>query len=259
MVANRTRRIVFTRSVWQESGLAGKWQDSPIGQIPGDWELTTLGEICQRGGGYIQTGPFGSQLHASDYVSIGIPSIMPVNIGDNRVIVDSIAKVKKQDAERLNRHRVRSGDIIYSRRGDVERRALVRPEQDGWLCGTGCLKIDLGTGVVDPLYVSYYLGHCDVRSFISRHAVGSTMPNLNTTIMSSVPFVLPPPDQQRAIARILGALDDKIELNCRMNRALEAMAQALFKSWFVDFDPVIAKREGRKPVGMDDATAALFP
>jgi len=239
--------------------LTGKRIDSPIRQFPSDWELTTLGEVCKRGGGHIQTGPFGSQLHASDYVSAGIPSIMPVNIGDNRVIADNLAKVRERDAERLKRHRVKHGDIIYSRRGDVERRALVREKQQGWLCGTGCLKIDLGAYIVDPLYASYYLGHPDIRSFISRHAIGSTMPNLNTTIMSSVPFLLPPPDEQRAIARILGSLDDKIELNRQMNRTLEAMTQALFKSWFVDFDPVIAKREGRRPFGMNDATASLFP
>ena len=85
------------------------------------------------------------------------------------------------------------------------------------------------------------------------------MPNLNTTIMSAVPFALPPLAEQKAIAAVLGALDDKIELNRRMNATLEAMARALFLSWFVDFDPVRAKLDGRKPVGLDDATAALFP
>ncbi|MCW5788846.1 MAG: restriction endonuclease subunit S [Polyangiaceae bacterium] len=85
------------------------------------------------------------------------------------------------------------------------------------------------------------------------------MPNLNTSIMSAVPFVLPPLPEQRAIARILGTLDDKIELNRKMNETLEAMARALFKSWFVDFDPVRAKVEGRAPNGMDVETANLFP
>ncbi len=84
------------------------------------------------------------------------------------------------------------------------------------------------------------------------------MPNLNTAIMGAVPFVLPPLATQRAIAHILGTLDDKIELNRRTNETLEAIARALFKSWFVDFDPVRAKAAGRKPVGMDEATAKLF-
>jgi type I restriction enzyme S subunit len=227
--------------------------------IPSHWEFTTLGEVCRRGGGSIQTGPFGSQLHASDYVSVGVPSIMPTNIGDNRIVEDGIVRITEADAARLSQHRVQDGDIVYSRRGDVEKRALIRRREAGWLCGTGCLKVRLGHGVVDPVYASYFLGHPAIREWIVRHAIGATMPNLNTSIMSAVPFALPPLAEQRAIARILGALDDKIELNRKLNATLEAMARALFKSWFIDFDPVRAKAEGRAPSGMDAETAKLFP
>jgi type I restriction enzyme, S subunit len=218
-----------------------------------------MGDVCSLSGGDIQTGPFGSQLHASDYVQSGIPSIMPVNIGDNRINAEGIARITPEDARRLERYTVRPGDIVYSRRGDVERRALIRDEEDGWLCGTGCLRVRFGDGFVDPLFASYYLGHPDVRAWIVRHAVGATMPNLNTSILSALPFVLPPISEQRAIAHILGTLDDKIDLNRRMNETLEEMARALFKSWFVDFDPVRAKAAGRQPAGMDAAMAALFP
>jgi type I restriction enzyme S subunit len=133
---------------------------------------------------------------------------------------------------------LRKGDIVYSRRGDVERRALVREREDGWLCGTGCLRVRLGDKGVDPRYATFYLGHADVREWIVRHAHGATMPNLNTSILAACPFLVPPPAEQRAIGRMLGTLDDKIELNRRMNKTLETMARALFKSWFVDFDPV---------------------
>ena len=229
------------------------------GEIPDHWEFTTLGEICQRGGGNIQTGPFGSQLHASDYVPVGVPSIMPTNIGENRIVEDGIVRITEADANRLGQHRLRAGDIIYSRRGDVEKRALIREREEGWFCGTGCLKVRLGSGVVDPLFASLFLGHPAIREWIVRHAVGATMPNLNTAIMSAVPFALPPLAEQKTIAAVLGALDDKIELNRRMNATLEAMARALFQSWFVDFEPVRAKVDGRKPVGLDAATASLFP
>ena len=84
------------------------------------------------------------------------------------------------------------------------------------------------------------------------------MPNLNTSILSECPFVVPPRREQRAIAHVLGTLDDKIELNRRMNETLEAMARALFKSWFVDFDPVRAKMEARDP-GLPRPLADLFP
>jgi type I restriction enzyme S subunit len=216
-----------------------------IGPVPEGWEYKTLGRVCKEGGGDIQTGPFGSQLHASDYVPAGIPSIMPQNIGDNRIVEDGIARITPLDASRLSRYLVRKGDIVYSRRGDVERRALVREHEDGWLCGTGCLRVRLGDRGPDPRYASYYLGHPSVREWIVRHAHGATMPNLNTSILGACPFVVPPRAEQRAIAHILGTLDDKIELNRKQNETLEAMARALFKAWFVDFEPVRAKIEGR--------------
>jgi type I restriction enzyme S subunit len=202
--------------------------------IPANWELTTLGDVCKRGGGYVQTGPFGSQLHASDYVQEGIPTIMPVNIGNNQILTEGIARISEKDAKRLSRHRLEPGDIVFSRRGDVTRRALIREEQKGWLCGTGSLKIHFGQGVVDPLFASLYFGHPDVKDWIIRHAVGSTMPNLNGKIMEAIPFLLPPKKEQEKIARILGALDDKVELNRRMGHTLEVMAQSLFQDWFVN-------------------------
>lgn len=211
---------------------------------PEGWTRTTLGDVVKRGGGSIQTGPFGSQLHAADYVPVGVPSIMPVNIGDNRIIRDGIACISHEDAQRLSKHIVRKRDIIYSRRGDLERRALVRDSEDGWLCGTGCLKVRLGNGVVVPEFASYYLGHPQIRSWIVRHSVGITMPNLNTSIMEGVPFLLSPVDEQRAIAGALGALDNKTEQNRQTSAALDRLARAIFRAWFLDFEPVKAKIRG---------------
>ena len=233
--------------------------ESVLGALPSGWQYITLGEVCRRGGGDIQTGPFGSQLHAADYVPVGVPSIMPKNIGDNRIVETDIARIKITDAERLGRYRVQVGDIVYSRRGDVERRALIGARESGWLCGTGCLRVRFGEGeVVDPVFATFYLGHPAVREWIVRHAHGATMPNLNTTILSNCPFALPPLEEQLAIASILGALDDKIDLNRRMNETLEAMARAIFKDWFVDFGPTRAKMEGCKPY-LAPELWALFP
>ena len=261
-IGERFRRIVERQRVRFSDSDGSHVTDGsnggPFGHLPPGWECSTLGAICDRGGGNIQTGPFGSQLHASDYRPVGIPSIMPQNLGDNRVIVDGIARIGDRDASRLRRYLVRKGDIVYSRRGDVERRALIGRPEDGWLCGTGCLRVRLGENGADPGYASYYLGHPAVREWIVRHAHGATMPNLNTAILSACPFVVPPIPEQRAIAHILSTLDDKIELNRRMNATLEAMARALFKSWFVDFDPVRAKMEGRDP-GLPKDIADLFP
>ncbi|AUR10513.1 putative type I restriction modification system, DNA specificity domain protein [Phaeobacter inhibens] len=242
---------------------------APLFRLKEDWEVTTLGDVAARGGGSIQTGPFGSQLHASDYVDQGIPSIMPQNITTDRISEEGIARITEEDAERLSKYRVRTGDIVYSRRGDVERRALVREENDGWLCGTGCLKVSLGESVVVPEYAAFYLSHPASKAWVVQHAVGATMPNLNTSILSALPFVLPPVNEQEQIANALSALDDKIELNRRMNETLEEMARALFRDWFVDFGPTRRQMGGATdPASImahafpsDKATtlASLFP
>jgi len=107
----------------------------------------------------------------------------------------------------------------------------------------------------DPLFAFYFLKSLDFDRFNS----GSAQPSLNRNFIYPIPIRVPRPDEQKAIAAVLGALDDKIELNRRMNATLEAMARALFQSWFVDFDPVRAKLDGRKPARLDKATAELFP
>lgn len=218
--------------------------EEPLFDLSTDWEVVSVGKAVARGGGNVQTGPFGSQLHAADYVPTGVPSVMPQNIGDNRIISEGIARITEADARRLEKYRLRQGDIVYSRRGDVERRSLVRLENDGWLCGTGCLRVRFGSGHVVPEYAAYYLGHPAVRQYILANSVGATMPNLNTAILTALPFVLPPLAQQQAIANILSTLDDKIELNRRSNRTLEQLAQSIFRDWFVDFGPIRRRMEG---------------
>ncbi|PIY40502.1 MAG: hypothetical protein COZ05_17380, partial [Armatimonadetes bacterium CG_4_10_14_3_um_filter_59_10] len=109
----------------------------------------------------------------------------------------------------------------------------------------------------DIRFVEYTFRH--LRQRIQYEASGSVQDNINLATFDRLRFPLPPLPTQHTIARILGSLDDKIELSRKINQTLEATAQALFKSWFVDFDPVVAKAEGRQPYGMDAATAALFP
>ena len=225
-----------------------------------DWKATTLGEICKAQGGAIQTGPFGSQLHTSDYKESGTPVVMPTNIGDGGIVIDGIARIDKIDVERLSQHKLRLNDIVFSRRGDVTKNALIRPHEVDWFCGTGCLKVRLGDeSIANAKFISHCLRLPETKDWLVRHAVGATMPNLNTGILSAVPINLPPLKTQVQIAEILGEIDDRITLLRETNTTLEAIAQALFKSWFVDFDPVHAKQQGREPEGMDANTAALFP
>ena len=224
-------------------------RDRVVVQTPNEmngWRETTLGEVCRLQGGTIQTGPFGSQLHAADYTSIGTPVVMPVNLSAGSISDDGIARVSEENADRLARHKLLPSDIVFSRRGDVTRFALVSERESGWLCGTGCLKVSVGSSsIATPGFVAAVLASPESKEWLIRHAVGATMPNLNTEILASIPITLPPINEQRAIAHILGTLDDKIELNRKQNETLEATAQAIFKAWFVDFEPVHAKMEGR--------------
>ena len=168
------------------------------GDLPGGWNLSTLGEEVKRCGGFIQTGPFGSQLHASDYSSDGIPVVMPQDLTSRRVSTDRIARVPEATAARLARHRLLPGDIVYSRRGDVERHAIISKDEAGWICGTGCLLIRPGERWPSSVFLSFVLNQTATREWIVRHAVGATMPNLNTSILSGVPLLLPPTNLLRA-------------------------------------------------------------
>ncbi|GAB5079649.1 restriction endonuclease subunit S [Arthrobacter sp. AD-310] len=162
---------------------------------------------------------------------------MPQNIGDNVIHSDGIARIQESDAQRLSKYRMRKGDIVYSRRGDVEKRALVRDANEGWLCGTGCLRVRLGdTSTHDPAFISYLLGTEESRAWIVRHAVGATMPNLNTSILSAVPLEVPEPAVQRAIAEVLGAFDDKIAVNTKVTASTAELATSLFSHAYQNAD-----------------------
>ncbi|WP_310570271.1 restriction endonuclease subunit S [Gemmatimonas sp.] len=208
-----------------------------------------------------QTGPFGSQLHSYDYVPSGVPVIPTEAIGRRRLWINGVPEVSEETAARLVRHRLKAGDILFARRGvqATGLSAVVTKREEGWLCGTGAILLRVSSAAIDPEFLSFYLSANESVLWLKQHAVGAVMPNLNEGVIRSLPVTLPPIADQRAIAAILGALDDKIELNRRMNATLEATARALFQSWFVDFDPVRAKLDGRTPVGLDKTTAALFP
>lgn len=185
---------------------------------------------------------------------------MPTNIGAQGISLEDVARIGRHDVERLSQHQLKVGDIVFSRRGDVTKNALIREAESGWLCGTGCLKVRVGTEkIANAQFVSYYLRLPEIKDWLVRHAVGATMPNLNTGILSAVPVILPSLRTQHLVTEFLGELDGRIILLHETNRTLESIAQAIFKSWFVDFDPVRAKMEGRQPEGMNEETAALFP
>ena len=197
------------------------------------WSAATLGDVVERDGGLIQTGPFGSQLHQSDYVTEGIPVIMPKDIADGRVDAVSVARVSEETASRLSRHQLRPRTIVIPRRGEITKRAFIRDDQAGWLCGTGCLQIALEGKHLLPEFLYHYMEQQAVVRWLEQHAVGTTMLNLSAGIVTELPLKFPAPAVQARIADILSAYDALIENNRRRMALLEEAARQLYREWFV--------------------------
>ena len=231
--------------------------ETVYGPMPANLTSSNLQDLCVEAG--IQTGPFGSQLHQEDYVQSGTPIITVEHLGENRIVHSNLPQVSDDDKARLSKYVLRTGDIVFSRVGSVDRRALVQPTEDGWLFSGRCLRVRPDARLLDAQWLSYFFGLPAFKNYIRGIAVGATMPSINTKILSDIPIYFPDLATQREAALTLAQLDDRITLLRETNATLEAIAKALFKSWFVDFDPVCAKMEGRVPEGMDEATAALFP
>lgn len=195
-----------------------------------EWRIENLGSISIQ----IQTGPFGSQLHQSDYSDIGTPVIMPKDIVDGKISDDSIARVEEAHVNRLARHKVNEGDIIYPRRGDVRKCAYTTAKQIGWLCGTGCLRVTIDNKKAVPKYVFYHLQEDKTRGWIEKHAIGATMLNINTSILSNIPLRIPSLDVQKKISTTLSRYDSLIDNYQRQIKLLEEAAQRLYKEWFVN-------------------------
>jgi len=192
-----------------------------------EWKEYKLGEIAD-----VQTGPFGSQLHMSDYQDEGTPIITVEHLGDNRIIHNNLPLVGDDDKNRLKKYVLAEGDIVFSRVGSVDRRAYVSAKEDGWMFSGRCLRVR-PLRKVDAKFLSYYFGLEDFKETIRRIAVGATMPSINTTILSNVVIPLPSIKTQCRIATILSSLDDKIDLLHRENATLEQMAETIFRQWFV--------------------------
>ena len=203
------------------------FEDSPLGPVPQGWQQTNLAGLTKHYGGGIQTGPFGSQLHASDYVKSGIPVVMPKDIQNRRATTDSIARIRAADADRLSRHKLTKGDIVFSRRGDVERHALISEREVGWLCGTGCLLVRPGEGWPSATFLSMLLDAPHARTWLVQHAVGATMPNINTGILGSVPVIAPPPGLLTAFEGIVALTEEQRSRNASTGETLATLRDTL--------------------------------
>jgi len=147
-----------------------------------------LGDYCPSDG--IKIGPFGSLLHAKDYQPEGIPVVMPADIEGGVIQEESVARINLQKAGELQNYQLRENDILFPRRGDLTKRAIVLKHQENWLCGTGTIRVRLTEGI-NPRAVFWALTSASINRWLERFSVGTTMPNLNASTIKKIPFHLP--------------------------------------------------------------------
>lgn len=196
-----------------------------------EWKEVRLGDVAD-----VQTGPFGSQLHKDNYVNKGTPIVTVEHLGNKWFTSQNLPMVSDEDKLRLAKYCSQEGDVIFSRVGSVDRCSYVSKEYSGWLFSGRCLRVRPRSGI-NPEYLYYFLTNEGTKQYIRNIAVGATMPSINTKLLNEVPVKIPSLPDQCRIASILSSLDRKIELNNKINADLEEMAQAIFKNWFVDFEP----------------------
>ncbi len=164
----------------------------------------------------IQTGPFGSQLHQKDYAQIGTPIVTVEHLGKRTFTKQNLPFVSSQDKLRLKKYVLNEGDIVFSRVGAIDRSSYVDKAHEGWLYSGRCLRIR-PCKMIYPLYLYYYLQLKQVKDFIYNIAVGATMPSINTRLLGEIDVLVPDLSLQQKIADKIAALDDKIELNEKIN------------------------------------------
>jgi restriction endonuclease S subunit len=157
------------------------------GVIPEDWQVARLGQYAS-----FRTGPFGSALHQSDYIAGGIPVINPMQLMDGKIQPTSSMTVTEDAAHKLSNFRLSAGNLVMGRRGEMGRCAYVRPEQHGWLCGTGSIIIRTAASL-DARFIQRVLSSPPIIAEIENAAVGSTMINLNQGTLGNLLVPLPPP------------------------------------------------------------------
>lgn len=178
-----------------------------LGKIPAHWTTTQIRYISES----LQTGPFGSQLHSSDYVPGGTPVINPSHMKDGHLEADPEIAIDEETRKRLGHHELSIGDIVFARRGDLGRCALVTENEEGWLCGTGSLRMRPKQRLAFPPFLNQVFSAKGISEWLILQSVGSTMDNLNTSILSKLPLPLPPLSEQQAITKHLDSEMTKID------------------------------------------------
>ena len=178
------------------------YRRNDIGVIPQDWRVETISSVAD-----VKTGPFGSALHERDYVDDGTPIITVEHLSEHGIIHHNLPMISDADRSRLKSYGLRVGDIVFSRVGSIDRNALVRNKEDGWLFSGRLLRVRTLDNTTYPPYLSYHFHSEPFKRRVRGVAVGQTMASLNTQILKAVCVVLPTTPEQRAIAEALSDVD----------------------------------------------------
>ena len=201
-----------------------------------NWRKTTLGELVSEGSANYQTGPFGTTLKASEYSEAGVPVISVGEIREGYIqIHKSTPCVCKKITTKLPNYVLEENDIVFGRKGAINRNAIIQKEQAGWFLGSDGIRLRL-SGEHSSSFFSYQLRTSSIQEWLMNNGTGAIMPGLNQKILDRLPVYIPELQIQQKIAKVLSTLDAKIELNNRINGELEAMAKLLYDYWFVQFD-----------------------
>ena len=199
-----------------------------------EWEMAQISDLILADEADLQTGPFGTQLKASEYVEAGVPVINVRNIGYGTVVDAKLEYITEKTADRLKVHRLVEGDIVFGRKGAVERHALIDKKTQGWIQGSDCLRLRIKSERVSTKFLSHYFNTAAHKLWMEAQcSFGATMSSLNQDIVKRISYPNLPPATQNKIAAILSAYDELIENNRRRIALLERMAEEIYREWFV--------------------------
>lgn len=194
-----------------------------------------ISELVKSGEVIIKTGPFGTQLKASEYVKMGTPVLNVKNLGYGRVVDEKLDMVGNDTVERLSAHLLRTGDIVFGRKGAVERHAFISQNEKGWMQGSDCIRLRVNSSRINPKYLSYYFLTDKHKAFMmGMCSHGTTMASLNQKIIEQIEVSLPSIDVQNKIVALLGSIDEKVKINEKINDNLEQQATALYAEMFLN-------------------------
>ena len=216
--------------------------------MAGDWSLKKISECASDEPYSTQIGPFGKALMAHEYTASGVPVLRGVNVNQGRFHDDDYVFISNEVADRLSKFESFPGDVLLVHKGTLGRIGLMpaRRKYPRYIMGNSMLRVRCNPTKLLPEYLYYWLTSAAGQNYIFSRVSQVGVPQLHKplTTLREAELPVPPIPEQENIVTVLGSLDDKMDLNQRMNRTLEATARAIFKAWFLDFQPVKAKAAG---------------